>query len=113
MEEDIVDQGKESSWSAYYTEDDTYLGESYGVSLDTESFVTADGKHLGSGVVNEKSFDTVIFRFPLRFGCQTQITGLFKTQLLSSQLIIGWNIFTLTCRYPLPKILYMMYLLLT
>jgi len=70
-----------SSWTAYQAEDLTYLGGPHDIALNTQSFQSGNGKHLGSSVVDEDPADAASFRFPLRFGCQTKVTGLFKTQL--------------------------------
>ena len=77
-----------SSWTAYEAEDQTYLGGPHLHPLDTtkvgvEAGSGGEGNHLGSGVVDEDPNDAALFRFPLQFGCQTKITGLFKTQLVS------------------------------
>jgi len=70
-----------SSWSAYQAKDETYLGGPHNEALGTKSFEAGDEKYLSSGVVDENPEDAASFSFPLRFGCQTRITGLFKTQL--------------------------------
>jgi len=102
-----------SSWSAFYSEDEIYLGGPHDQPLDTESFDSGNGKHLGSGVVDENPFDAASFRFPLRFGCQTKITGLFKTQLVSSQLILDCSVRTLIRHYSLLIQAYIMHPQLT
>ena len=72
-----------SSWSAYEVRDQIYLGGPHNKSLYTKAFEAGDGKYLASGVVDENPEDAAAFSFPLQFGCQTRVTGLFKTQLVS------------------------------
>ena len=72
-----------SSWSAYQSEDMVYIGGPHDHALDAQPFGTGPGNHLGANVIDEDPADAAKFRFPLQFGCQTKITGLFKTQLVS------------------------------
>ena len=72
-----------SSWSAYEARDQIYLGGPHNKSLHTKAFEAGDEKYLASGVVDENPEDAAAFSFPLQFGCQTSVTGLFKTQLVS------------------------------
>lgn len=59
-----------SSWSAYEARDITYAGGLHDEPLDGDGEGDdIDPKHASA------------FAFPLKFGCQTSITGLFKTQL--------------------------------
>jgi hypothetical protein len=64
-----------SSWSAYEGLDECYVGGLHdeAVYVDEEAAVPA---------FNDVHPQTAAaFRFPLKFGCQTSVTGLFKTQL--------------------------------
>jgi len=70
-----------SSWSAFEAEDEAYLGGPHNEALDTKLFEAGAKQYLSSGVVHEKPGDASSFSFSLQFGCQTRITGLFKTQL--------------------------------
>lgn len=77
-----------SSWTAYQASDSTYLGGPHNDALDVndakkrvdeeENSVKVDGV-----LVGERPENAVDFRFKMIFGCQTRITGLFKTQLVS------------------------------
>jgi len=69
-----------SSWSAFQATDLTYLGGPHDSALEIDS-PGKTGKHVGSILFGENPFDASSFRFPMTYGCQTKITGLFKTQL--------------------------------
>jgi hypothetical protein len=60
-----------SSWSAFEVVDTCYVGGLHDVALE----------HDNSGNDELDPFHAPAFAFPLAFGCQTKITGLFKTQL--------------------------------
>jgi hypothetical protein len=60
-----------SSWNAYEAKDLCYVGGFHNVPLTQDDGGTED---IDPGHASA-------FRFPLQFGCQTKITGLFKTQL--------------------------------
>lgn len=60
-----------SSWQAYECSDQTYLG-----GLHYKPLLKDDG-----GTEDMDPFHAPGFKFPLVFGCQDKITGLFKTQL--------------------------------
>jgi hypothetical protein len=64
-----------SSWSAYEGMDECYVGGLHekAVDFNEDTAVPAfDDVNPGTAAA---------FRFPLKFGCQTHLTGLFKTQL--------------------------------
>jgi hypothetical protein len=64
-----------SSWSAYEGLDECYVGGLHdkAVYFNKDTIVPA---------MNDVNPETAAaFRFPLKFGCQTHLTGLFKTQL--------------------------------
>jgi hypothetical protein len=62
-----------SSWAAYEGRDDCYVGGLHGLSIPEEDN-SPDQDAMNPYEAGE-------FAFPLVFGCQTQLTGLFKTQL--------------------------------
>ncbi|GKY96533.1 hypothetical protein MPSEU_000612900 [Mayamaea pseudoterrestris] len=66
-----------SSWSAYEVQDSCYVG-----GLHHEAVTEADANRnddLIHDALNPMQAEN--FAFPLKFGCQTKLTGLFKTQL--------------------------------
>ena len=82
-----------SSWSAYQAQDVTYLGGPHDNAVDVhdEDAENADGNPIQvvhSGVDPENAAD---YSFDMTFGCQTSITGLFKTQLVRSVTCIDMN----------------------
>jgi len=77
-----------SSWVAYQARDLTYLGGPHNNALDIDT--SKARKHVDSILFGEDPLDASSFRFPLTFGCQTKITGLFKTQLADG--IMGMSI---------------------
>jgi Xylanase inhibitor N-terminal len=60
-----------SSWYAFEVTDSCYVGGIHDVSLPSDN----------AGKDDLDPFHAPAFRFPLTFGCQTKLTGLFKTQL--------------------------------
>lgn len=69
-----------SMWNAYEGQDVTYVGGLHDAGLDgSES--NEEGSKLHSLIHGEDPLNAVDFQFDMVFGCQTRITGLFKTQL--------------------------------
>lgn len=66
-----------SMWSAYQGRDRTYLGGLH----DGPVKVNEEGQKLGGKIHGENPMEAPMFSFDMVFGCQTKITGLFKTQL--------------------------------
>lgn len=66
-----------SMWSAYEAKDRTYLGGPHDGSLKMKE----EGSKLGGQIHGEDPMQAALFEFDMVFGCQTKITGLFKTQL--------------------------------
>lgn len=66
-----------SMWSAYQGRDRTYLGGLH----DGPVKANEDGQKLGGKIHGENPNEAAYFSFDMVFGCQTKITGLFKTQL--------------------------------
>jgi len=66
-----------SMWAAYEGRDRTYLGGLH----DGPVKLKEDGNKLGGKIHGEDPLKAGDFGFDMVFGCQTQITGLFKTQL--------------------------------
>jgi hypothetical protein len=63
-----------SQWSAYEGMDECYVGGLHEKAVENENTVIP--------AFNDVNPETAAaFRFPLKFGCQTHLTGLFKTQL--------------------------------
>ena len=69
-----------SSWSAHEVQDQCYVG-----GLHTEPVLKDD-----NGKSDLDPYHAPNFAFPLKFGCQTKITGLFKTQMADG--IMGMDI---------------------
>lgn len=80
-----------SMWDAYQANDVTYVG-----GMHDQSITSSSGSGTGTGNSNaengeklhgllhgEDPKDAPDFTFDMTFGCQTKITGLFKTQLVS------------------------------
>jgi hypothetical protein len=71
-----------SSWSAYEVMDTCYAGGPHDYPLDKSSSSSSS-----SSTKNSKALDDAdprlasSFSFPMTFGCQTHLTGLFQTQL--------------------------------
>ena len=61
-----------SSWTATEVMDNCYVGGMHQVALDEDDPDRTD---------DLDPFHAKAFAFPLKFGCQTKLTGLFKTQL--------------------------------
>jgi len=70
-----------SMWNAYEGSDVTYIGGLHDRSINPESDNTEDGVRLHGAIHGEDPLDAPDFSFDMTFGCQTLITGLFKTQL--------------------------------
>lgn len=66
-----------SMWSAYEAKDRTYLGGLH----DGPVKINEQGQKLGGSINGENPMEAANFSFDMVFGCQTKITGLFKTQL--------------------------------
>lgn len=60
-----------SSWSAFEVQDNCYVGGLHDTAVVQDDYKQDD----------LDPFHAPAFRFPLKFGCQTKLTGLFKTQL--------------------------------
>ena len=84
-----------SSWKAYESWDLAYVGGPHNEGLsghdptieeDANFEVEVAAKINGSDPFNADSF-----RFPLSFGCQSMISGLFKTQLADGIVGMEWN----------------------
>eukprot|EP00586_Coscinodiscus_wailesii_P016841 CAMPEP_0172505442 /NCGR_PEP_ID=MMETSP1066-20121228/186520_1 /TAXON_ID=671091 /ORGANISM="Coscinodiscus wailesii, Strain CCMP2513" /LENGTH=291 /DNA_ID=CAMNT_0013282049 /DNA_START=299 /DNA_END=1170 /DNA_ORIENTATION=- len=74
-----------SSWNAFEAEDVMYAGGKHNtaVAVDTDDAEEEEGS--GSGDDGDASTDPILlageYAFDMTFGCQTSLTGLFKTQL--------------------------------
>jgi len=64
-------------WTAYEGKDITYLGGLHDGAVKAKE----EGDKLGGQIHGEDPLDAAQFSFDMVFGCQTKITGLFKTQL--------------------------------
>jgi len=70
-----------SSWDAFEARDYAYLGGPHNKALDVnEKNENNEGQNDNSRI-GEDPLNAKQFRFPMTFGCQTRITGLFKSQL--------------------------------
>jgi len=67
-----------SSWTAYEVQDDCYVGGLHDVALESSS---STGTTTTTTTNDMDPHHAIDFTFPLKFGCQTHLTGLFKTQL--------------------------------
>jgi len=67
-----------SSWAAYEARDWAYVGGPHDEPLETGISITQSEKEENLG---DDPFHASAFAFRLDFGCQTSLTGLFKTQL--------------------------------
>ncbi|KAL7500233.1 hypothetical protein ACHAWT_010952 [Skeletonema menzelii] len=75
-----VSYAEGSSWTAVEGSDVCYPGGPHETPLTTNEQRMAEGVGVGMGEVGAgKEFDWLDFR--LKFGCQTKVTGLFRTQL--------------------------------
>jgi len=84
-----------ASWTGYQAEDETYFGRPHTKALDKKSFEDDDDDDDGDDDDDDyddnddddddDNEDASSCSFPLRFACQTRITGGFKTQLVSLQ----------------------------
>jgi len=66
-----------SMWAAHEGRDRTYLGGLHDGPLTFKE----DGNNVGGQIHGENPLEASKFGFDMTFGCQTKITGLFKTQL--------------------------------
>lgn len=70
-----------SSWYAFEARDYAYLGGPHNKALDVNEKKENNEGQNDNGRIGEDPDNAKRFRFPLTFGCQTKITGLFQTQL--------------------------------
>lgn len=72
-----------SMWNAYQGKDVTYLGGMHDGPVDhaDAKMNNEEGKKLHGRVHGEDPLNAADYQFDMVFGCQTKITGLFKTQL--------------------------------
>lgn len=68
-----------SMWNAYEGRDVTYVGGLHGDSVEKHN--KQDGIEIGGSIHGEDPLNAADYEFNMVFGCQTKITGLFKTQL--------------------------------
>ena len=67
-------------WNAFEGSDKTYVGGRHDQSVKAGS---EEGNELHGLIHGEDPQNAADFEFDMVFGCQTKITGLFKTQLVS------------------------------
>ena len=68
-------------WNAYEGQDVTYVG---GMHENSVARNKEDGTKIGGSIHGEDPMNAADYQFDMVFGCQTRITGLFKTQLVST-----------------------------
>ena len=78
-----------SSWNAFEAVDYTYLGGPHNKALDITGELKNNEDLDHNSRIGENPDNAKLFRFPLTFGCQVRITGLFITQLADG--IMGMN----------------------
>lgn len=71
-----------SMWNAYEGQDVTYVGGLHDNSVEKNN--KEEGTKIGGSIHGEDPLNAADYEFNMVFGCQTKITGLFKTQLVSS-----------------------------
>ena len=74
-----VSYAEGSMWNAYQGQDITYLGGIHDHAIINNN--NQEGNKLHSGIHGENPLNAIDYKFNMVFGCQTHITGLFKTQL--------------------------------
>jgi hypothetical protein len=72
-----------SSWSAYEALDTCYVGGLHSLAIPTTKSHGTDD--------DLDPFHAPAFAFPLKFGCQTKLTGLFRTQLADGMYVQSDN----------------------